>query len=124
MHFLGRIPYAAYLNVLQISGCHVYLTYPFVLGWSCIEAMSAGCLVVGSATAPVEEVITHGKNGLLVDFFDHRALADVAIEALAQPSAHTPLRTAARATAVQRYDLASICLPQQLRLIERLAARM
>ena len=123
VHFLGRIPYGAYLNVLQVSRCHVYLTYPFVLGWSCIEAMSAGCLVVGSATAPVEEVITHGKNGLLVDFFDHRAMADRVIDALGQPSKYVHLRTAARGTSVERYDLASICLPQQLRLIERLAAR-
>jgi glycosyltransferase involved in cell wall biosynthesis len=102
----------------------VYLTYPFVLGWSCIEAMSAGCLVVGSATAPVEEVITHEKNGLLVDFFDHLALADTVIDALANPSRHVPLRSAARATAVERYDLAGICLPEQLRLIERLGARV
>ena len=122
VHFLGRIPYADYLSVLQVSRCHVYLTYPFVLGWSCIEAMSAGCLVVGSATAPVNEVIAKDKNGLLVEFFDHRALADQVIAALAQPSRHAHLREAARATAVARYDLASICLPQQMQLIERLAA--
>ncbi len=122
VHFLGRIPYAAYLNVLQVSGCHVYLTYPFVLGWSCIEAMSVGCLVVGSRTAPVEEVITHGQNGLLVDFFDHNALADAVSDVLAQPASYAHLRTAARATALERYDLAGICLPQQLQLIERLAA--
>ena len=85
--------------------------------------MSAGCLVVGSATAPVEEVITHGKNGLLVDFFDHRTLADRVIDALGQPLKYEHLRTAARATSVECYDLAGICLPQQLRLIERLAAR-
>ena len=122
VHFLGRIPYAAYLNVLQVSMCHVYLTYPFVLGWSCIEAMSAGCLVAGSATAPVEEVITHGANGLLVDFFDTDALAGTVIDALARPSAYVSLRTAARATAVKRYDLNNVCLPQQMQLITRLAA--
>ena len=122
VHFLGRMPYAAYLNVLQVSRCHVYLTYPFVLGWSCIEAMSASCLVVGSATAPVQEVIAHGENGLLVDFFDNHALTDTVIDALAQPSKYVHLRAAARATAVERYDLTSICLPQQMQLIERLAA--
>ena len=124
VHFLGRIPYAAYLNVLQVSRCHVYLTYPFVLGWSCIEAMSAGCLVVGSATAPVEEVIAQDKNGLLVNFFDHGALADTVIDALAQPSKYAHLRIAAREAAVQRYDLASVCLPQQMQLIERLVEGM
>ena len=122
VHFLGRMPYAAYLNVLQVSRCHVYLTYPFVLGWSCIEAMSAGCLVIGSATVPVQEVIAHGENGLLVDFFDNDALTDTVIDALAQPSKYVHLRAAARATAVEHYDLASICLPQQMQLIERLAA--
>ncbi len=123
VHFLGRIPYATYLNVLQVSRCHVYLTYPFVLGWSCIEAMSAGCLVIGSATAPVQEVIEHQKNGLLVDFFDRDALAGMVIGALAQPQPqrYAALRLAARATAVERYDLATVCLPQQLQLIERLA---
>ena len=118
--FLGRIPYASYLAVLQVSRCHVYLTYPFVLGWSCIEAMSAGCLVVGSRTPPVEEVIEHGKNGLLADFFDAAALAETAMEGLARPEHHAPLRAAARETAIERYDLKSICLPQQIALIERL----
>ncbi|MGQ0526295.1 MAG: glycosyltransferase, partial [Betaproteobacteria bacterium] len=118
--FLGRIPYASYLKVLRVSRCHVYLTYPFVLGWSCIEAMSAGCLVVGSRTPPVEEVIEHGKNGLLVDFFDGAALAETVVDALARPDHYAPMRTAARETAVARYDLKSICLPQQIALLERL----
>jgi glycosyltransferase involved in cell wall biosynthesis len=121
--FLGRLPYADYLRVLQVSACHVYLTYPFVLGWSCIEAMSAGCVVVGSATPPVKEVIAHQQNGVLVDFFDHGALAKAVVDVLAHPAAYARLRTAARATAVARYDLATICLPQQLQLIDRLAAQ-
>ena len=116
--FLGRLAYADYLKVLQISACHVYLTYPFVLGWSCIEALSAGALVVGSATPPVEEVIAHEKNGLLVDFFDVGALAQRVIDCLAHPGRYAPLRSAARQTALERYDLATICLPQQVRLIE------
>jgi glycosyltransferase involved in cell wall biosynthesis len=120
--FPGRIPYADYLRVLQVSACHVYLTVPFVLGWSCIEAMSAGCVVVGSATPPVQEVIEHGNNGLLVDFFDVTGLANAVVGVLANPAAYAHLRTAARATAVARYDLATVCLPQQLQLIDRLAA--
>jgi len=119
--FLGRLAYADYLKVLQISACHVYLSYPFVLGWSCIEALSAGALVVGSATPPVEEVIAHEKNGLLVDFFDIEALARRVIDCLAHPARYAPLRAAARQTALERYDLATICLPQQVRLIESVA---
>ena len=121
--FLGRLPYAQYLKVLQVSACHVYLTYPFVLGWSCIEAMSAGALVVGSATPPVEEVIADGKNGLLAGFFDVAALAGLVADCLARPAHYAPLRAAARATAVERYDLASVCLPQQVKLVESLAQR-
>jgi glycosyltransferase involved in cell wall biosynthesis len=122
VHFLGRVPYETYLKVLQVSACHVYFSYPFVLGWSCIEAMSAGCLVVGSTTAPVQEVIEHEKNGLLVDFFDTEALAESVIDVLARPASFAHLRIAARATAVARYDLATVCLPQQLQLIDKLAA--
>jgi glycosyltransferase involved in cell wall biosynthesis len=121
VHFLGRLPYEQYLKVLQVSACHVYLTYPFVLGWSCIEAMSTGCLVVGSRTAPVEEAIAHGKNGVLVDFFDVGALSAAVCEALARPGEFAALRAAARKTALDRYDLARVCLPQQVKMVEGLS---
>jgi glycosyltransferase involved in cell wall biosynthesis len=121
VHLLGRLPYAEYLKVLQVSACHVYLTYPFVLGWSCIEALAAGCLVVGSRTPPVEEAIAHARNGLLVDFFDVTALANTVCEALERPQEVAPLRVAARKSALNRYDLATVCLPQQVRLVEGLA---
>jgi len=121
VHLLGRLPYAEYLKVLQVSACHVYLTYPFVLGWSCIEALAAGCLVVGSRTAPVEEAIAHARNGLLVDFFDVTALANTVCEALERPGDFIALRSVARRDALNRYDLATVCLPQQVRLVEGLA---
>lgn len=120
--FPGRIAYRDYLRVLQVSACHVYLTVPFVLGWSCIEAMSTGAVVVGSATPPVREAIEHEKNGLLVDFFDTAGLADTVIDVLSHREKYQKLATAARATAVERYDLATVCLPQHMQLIERLAS--
>ena len=106
VHFLGRVPYATYKRVLQISAVHVYLTYPFVLSWSLLEAMASGCLVVGSNTAPVREVIEDGRNGYLVDFFSPQEIADRVLDALELPSAHGRLRLAARATA-QRYSVAA-----------------
>jgi glycosyltransferase involved in cell wall biosynthesis len=120
IHFLGKLPYEAYLRVLQLSSAHVYLTFPFVLSWSMLEAMSAGCLVIGSRTQPVEEVISHGHNGLLVDFFSPQEVADQVIGALERPAKMQNLRNAARQTIVQRYNL-ELCLRKQVKLIEWLA---
>lgn len=121
VHFLDNLPYRRYLEILQASSVHVYLTYPFVLSWSMLEAMSAGCLVIGSRTAPVEEVLIHGENGLLVDFFSTAQIADAVDQALAHPDRMQQLRDAARRTAVAGYDLKSVCLPRQLALINALA---
>lgn len=122
VHFLGKVPYATYLKVLQISRAHVYLTYPFVLSWSMLEAMSAGCLVIGSRTAPVEEVVRHESNGVLVDFFDHTEVSDRVVQALEDRRAHDQLRANARQHVVQNYDLSRICLPAQVALLHRLRA--
>ena len=121
VHFLGRIPRADYVRLLQVSAVHVYLTVPFVLSWSMLEAMSAGCLVVGSATPPVQEAIEDGTNGWLVDYFSPPAIADRVAEALAEGPRLAPLRQAARWTAISRYALAR-CLPRQVALLEALAA--
>lgn len=118
VHFLGKVPYPVFLTVLQISRVHIYLTYPFVLSWSMLEAMSAGCLVVGSKTPPVEEVIRHEDNGLLVDFFDVEAIAAKAADALADPAAYRALRQRARQTIIDTYDLRSLALPAQLNLLK------
>jgi len=121
IHFAGNVPYSVYLSLLQVSAVHVYLTVPFVLSWSMLEAMSAGCLVVGSATAPVEEVIQDGVNGLLTPFSSSGALADKIDEALSlAPVVRQTIKTNARNTIIERYDLHSICLPKQTALIENL----
>ena len=122
IHFLGNTNYRDFLSLLAISSVHVYLTYPFVLSWSLIEAMAMECLIVGSDTAPVREVIRHGENGYLTDFFDREAIAEAVSEALANRAALGDLRRQARTDAVARFDLSSVCLPAQLRLVADVAA--
>jgi glycosyltransferase involved in cell wall biosynthesis len=118
--FLGRIPYGDYLDLLRRSSVHVYLTYPFVLSWSLLEAMACGCVVVGSRTPPVKEVIRHEDNGLLVDFFDAPKIAAAVDEALARQAELAPMRQRARDSVVAGYDLKRVCLPAQLQMIEAL----
>jgi glycosyltransferase involved in cell wall biosynthesis len=118
VHFIGKVPYPTFVNLMQVSRVHAYLTYPFVLSWSMLEAMSAGALVVGSRTAPVEEVIRDGVNGLLVDFFDVAKWSETLIGCLADPEAYAPLRLAARRTILENYDLHSICLPRMVEFVE------
>ena len=117
VHFLGRIPYSVYLSILRISSVHVYLTYPFVLSWSSMESMAAGCLVVGSDTPPVREVLAHGETGFLVDFFDPAAIAEQVVEVLERREELAPMRVAARERIVQNYDCKTVCLPKLEALI-------
>jgi glycosyltransferase involved in cell wall biosynthesis len=108
LHFTGRLPYDQYLKVLRSSRVHVYLTRPFVLSWSMLEAMSTGCLLVASDTQPVKEVIQHHENGLLVDFFDAEALVHQVEEALDNQDEMETIREKARQTILDRYDLAKL----------------
>ena len=117
LHFTGRLPRNLYRDVLHASSVHVYLTIPFVLSWSMIEAMSAGCFLVASDTDPVREVVRDGDNGLLVDFFDTAVLAERICDALDRPGDFAHLRDAARRTAVERYAAARL-VPQRARLLE------
>lgn len=120
VHFMGSLPHHQMLTFLQLASVHVYLTYPFVLSWSLLEAMSAGCAVVASDTAPVREVITDGQTGRLVNFFDPAALASTIAGLLADPDASARLGRSARDYAVEHFDMASVCLPQQLAWVENL----
>lgn len=120
VHFLGRIPYHHHLALLAVSAVHVYLTYPFVLSWSMLEAMSAGCLVVGSATPPVQEVVTEGETGLLADFHDPAEIAERIVEGLADRQRFLPLRQAARALVCERFDFRSVVVPRYEALLAAL----
>ena len=120
VHFVGMLDYRDYLNLLQVSSVHVYLTYPFVLSWSFIEAMASGCLVIGSATAPVLEVLRDGENGLAVDFFAYKKLANRIEAALEQPEKMQALRKAARETAVTQFNLNGLVLPRWIALFDDL----
>ena len=114
IHFLGTIDYPRFINLLQVSRVHVYLTYPFVLSWSLLEAMSVGCSIVASDTQPLHEAIKHDETGRLVNFFDQTALATSVIELLDDEDARARLGQAARAFAVENYDLVKHCLPKQI----------
>lgn len=120
VHFFGRVEKPLYRTVLSISAAHAYLTYPFVLSWSLLEAMSAECLVIASDTAPLREVVQDGVNGRLVDFFDVKGWSDRMIEALAEPERFKALRKRAREDVVTRYDLATVELPKWVQMIERM----
>nr|WP_114991044.1 glycosyltransferase family 4 protein [Synechococcus sp. UW179A] len=121
IHFTGTLGYEQYLQLLQLSKVHVYLTYPFVLSWSLMEAMSTGCPIVGSATAPVQELIKHRHNGLLVDFFDHKALADSVTELLNDREQAQAMGQRARRTILKDYSLKA-CVPRHLSLMSLVAS--
>jgi len=110
VHFLGNIPYQHFIPLLQLSTVHVYLTYPFVLSWSLLEAMSAGCAIVASDTAPLREAIQHDETGRLVDCFDVAGLASEVCALLDDPAARQRLGRNARAFAQAHYDLQTVCL--------------
>ncbi len=118
VHFMGKVPYPTFVNLMQVSRAHAYLTYPFVLSWSMLESMAAGAHVVGSDTAPVRELITDGVNGTLVDFFDVKAWSRALTKALARPEKFEDIRRAARQTILEGYDLRSTCLPAMVEYVE------
>jgi glycosyltransferase involved in cell wall biosynthesis len=122
LHFVGQVPHKVLHQLFQICRAHAYLTYPFVLSWSLLEAMACGAVVVGSATPPVEEVIETGRNGHLVDFFDREGWLTTLERVLAAPEEQRALAARARQTVVDRYDLRSRCLPRQLELVDQVAA--
>lgn len=121
VHFVGKLPRGDYLRLLQVSALHLYLSVPFVLSWSCVEAMAVGCLLLASDVAPVREAIEDNRTGFLIDARDARALAHRAANLLADREKLGSIRCAARDEAVRRFDFRQ-CLIAQTELVSRLTA--
>lgn len=122
VHFTGTLSLSDYRDVLRVSDAHVYLSVPFVLSWSLVEAMAVGCPLVGSDTAPVREILRDGENGLLADFFDPGAIADHVEALLEDRERAAALGAAARRDARGGYDL-SVTLPAHMALARRVIGR-
>ncbi len=123
VHFTGVLSFADFIRVLQISRAHVYLSYPFILSWSMLEAMAAGCLVLGSATPPIKEMISHNNNGLLFDFFDSEALSELAIEVLTHPDQYLDIRDNARQFIQTHFDFNRVIYPRHLNILRQLTSK-
>lgn len=119
VHFVEVLPYDEYIKLLQISSAHIYLTYPFILSWSFLEAMSTGCCIIASNTEPVREVMTDNYNGLLVNFFDVEGLVNKIIYAVDNKEKMQAIRNNARKTVVENYDI-KVVLPKYIDLLNNL----
>ena len=123
VHFVGRVPHKTMVDIFSIGAAHVYYTYPFTLSWSLVEAMACESLILGSDTAPVRDAITHGRDGMLLDFFDVGALSQAMIDAVRHPEHFTAMRKQARLTAIDRFDRELVGVPGWLAMIDNMLAR-
>jgi glycosyltransferase involved in cell wall biosynthesis len=115
--FVGRLNPLELGKAMAAADLHMYLTVPFVLSWSMMDAMSCGAVVLGSATSPVKEMIRDGENGLLADFFNPEEFAEKAVKVLKNPDEFRPLGRAAERTIQEKYSLEAV-LPQMLKMYE------
>jgi glycosyltransferase involved in cell wall biosynthesis len=115
--FVGRLAPDVLAQVFSITDLHLYLTVPFVLSWSLMNALACGTTVLASNTAPVQEMIQHEKNGLLVDFFDVEGFAQQANRVLNDPEQFRPLGLAGTRMIQEEYSL-DVCFPRWKRMLE------
>jgi glycosyltransferase involved in cell wall biosynthesis len=120
--FLGHVEPQVIADLLCLSDLHVYLTVPFVLSWSLLDALACECVVLASDVEPVREVIRPGVNGLLAPLVDVDLLAETALRVLADPAAYRPLGRAGRALMEEKYSL-EVCVPEFKEYFERMACR-
>lgn len=119
IHWCPTVPYDQLINLFQVSAAHLYLTYPFVLSWSMLEAMASGVALVSSNTKPVMEVVDDGVNGLLADFWSPEDVAAKIGQLLDAPDRNAQMRANARATVEERYALSKL-LPLHMQLVREL----
>jgi glycosyltransferase involved in cell wall biosynthesis len=118
--FLGQVKPADLVRVLSLSDLHIYLTVPFVLSWSLLNALACGCTVLASDTAPVREFIRPGETGLLRNFFDVEGFAAAALEVLKDPAAYRHLGQAGERLIREHYSLQTI-IPRMTTFYEEVA---
>ncbi len=121
-HAMGTVEHGAMIDILSHSWAHVYLTIPFVLSWSLLEAMACEAPIIASDTAPVRDAIADGREGRLVDFFNADELAEAIIHNLDNQAALHEQRAQARRTVQERFDRATVGVPGWLKIIDDVAA--
>ncbi|MBE7704899.1 MAG: glycosyltransferase [Cyanobacteria bacterium SIG29] len=122
VHFVGALPLNEYVKLLQVTSCHIYLTYPFVASWSLLDAMSCACPIVASSTEPVKEFIEDGKQGLLFDFYNIEEQVSKIEYVLENKHSLDEMRNNARQTIIDNYNLADL-LPKHIDYINSLARK-
>lgn len=120
MHFTGLVPRPKMIRILQTGDLHLYLTAPFVLSWSMLDAMACGCQMVASDVEPVREFLKDGTTGRLADTYDHDALVGQVTAALDDPKTAKTLRTKARKLIVDKYDAQTKIFPAKMKFFEGL----
>lgn len=122
LHFVGPLPYDNYLKLLQVSSAHIYLTYPFILSWSMLEAMSTGCTVIASNTQPVTEYMKDNYNGILVDFNDINAIVQKTADVIHNREKYAEISQNARKTIIEKCELKN-SLEKQMDIINSFAGK-
>jgi len=122
VHFVGTLDRPLFCDLLRSSAAHVYLTAPFATSWSLLEAMATGCAIVASNTSPVSEFVKDGEQGLLVDFFDSRAIAAAVTQLLRSPTGNATLRRRARQGVIERVD-ARMVWPRKEKLLREMISQ-
>ena len=122
LHFTGLVSRKRMVEILRAGNVHLYVSAPFVLSWSFLDAMASGALIVAHDTPPVREFMSHEKEGLLTDMYDPAALVAAIGRALDEGPALAPLRDAARAAMLSRMDAESVAYPAKVAFFEGLVA--